>query len=133
MRGEPSRVAVLGDANIAATVVCCKIVRNNDELTGRSMRSSSHLAGWVALGVAANLPATVSAQDDRPVFGNMPGVALEVYHLNPPGVAVETLFTDLDVVWSLEFAPDGRLFITEKAGRIRVARLGPAGPCDLDD
>ncbi len=88
------------------------------------MRSSSHFAGWVALGVAANLPATVSAQDDRPVLGNVPSVALEVYHLNPPGVAVETLFTDLDVVWSLEFAPDGRLFITEKAGRIRVASAG---------
>ena len=33
---------------------------------------------------------------------------------------METFLSGLDVVWGLEFAPDGRLFLTEKSGRIRV-------------
>ncbi|MGH7575183.1 MAG: hypothetical protein ACREM1_08665 [Longimicrobiales bacterium] len=36
--------------------------------------------------------------------------------------------TTLDVVWSLEFARDGRLFLTEKVGRIRV--IGADGRLD---
>jgi glucose/arabinose dehydrogenase len=69
-----------------------------------------------------------NAQADRPVLGNLPVVPLEEYHLNPPGVTVETVAEGLDVVWSLEFARDGRLFLTEKAGRIRV--IGPDGRLD---
>jgi glucose/arabinose dehydrogenase len=33
---------------------------------------------------------------------------------------VETPVTTLDVPWSLAFAPDGRLFLTERAGRVRI-------------
>jgi quinoprotein glucose dehydrogenase len=68
------------------------------------------------------------AGDDRPVLGNLPRVPLEIYQLNPPGVTVETFVEGLDVVWSLEFADDGRLFLTEKAGRVRV--VSPAGELD---
>ena len=57
---------------------------------------------------------------DRPVLGELPHFPLEIYEKNPVGVTVETFLTGLDVVWGLEFAPDGRLFITEKAGRIRI-------------
>ena len=63
------------------------------------------------------------AQDDRPVMGNLPVFPLEVYHLNPPGVTVDTVAEGLDVVWSLEFASDGRLFLTEKAGRVRIVNV----------
>ncbi|MFL2553446.1 MAG: PQQ-dependent sugar dehydrogenase [Candidatus Rariloculaceae bacterium] len=66
---------------------------------------------------------------DRPVLGELPHFPLEIYEKNPVGVTVETFLTGLDVVWGLEFAPDGRLFITEKAGRIRIVdadgRLDP--------
>ena len=31
--------------------------------------------------------------------------------------------TDLEIPWSLTFAPDGRLFITERPGRVRIVNL----------
>jgi quinoprotein glucose dehydrogenase len=82
-------------------------------------------AAWrvAAAGVLGVCTGTASGQlptDDYPVMGNLPVVPLEVYHLNPPGVTVETVAEGLDVVWSLEFARDGRLFLTEKAGRVRI-------------
>jgi glucose/arabinose dehydrogenase len=36
---------------------------------------------------------------------------------------VETVMSDLDIPWSLSFAPDGRLFVTERPGRVRIANL----------
>ena len=74
----------------------------------------------------ALLPLVATAQDlptdgdDRPVLGELTRAPLERYYTNPPSVTVETFLQDLVVVWGLEFAPDGRLFLTEKAGRIRV-------------
>lgn len=40
----------------------------------------------------------------------------------PPGV--ETLATGLEVPWDMERAPDGRIFVTERPGRIRVIDAG---------
>ena len=37
---------------------------------------------------------------------------------------VETVVTDVEVPWALAFAPDGRLFFTERAGRLRVVIEG---------
>jgi aldose sugar dehydrogenase len=36
---------------------------------------------------------------------------------------VETVVTNLEVPWSLVFAPDGRLFVTERPGRVRIVNL----------
>lgn len=33
---------------------------------------------------------------------------------------VETVATNLQIPWSLNFAPDGRLFVTERPGRVRI-------------
>ena len=55
--------------------------------------------------------------DDRPFLGELPRFPLEKYSLHPEGVTVETYLQDLDVVWALEFAPDGRLFLNEKGGK----------------
>ncbi len=81
----------------------------------------------VAVALGAGL-SPAQAQDDRPIMGNLPLFPLEAYHLNPPGVTVETVAQGLDVVWSLEFARDGRLFLTEKAGRVRI--VNPDGSLD---
>lgn len=36
------------------------------------------------------------------------------------GVALDTVASGLQVPWDLAFAPDGRIFVTERTGRIRV-------------
>ena len=42
----------------------------------------------------------------------------------PAGLTVETVVGGLEVPWDLAFAPDGRILITERPGRIRVVRDG---------
>jgi glucose/arabinose dehydrogenase len=42
---------------------------------------------------------------------------------------VETVLTGLDIPWSLNFAPDGRLFVTERPGRVRI--VGATGSSEL--
>ncbi len=41
-----------------------------------------------------------------------------------PKFKVETVATNLEVVWSIVFAPDGRAFFTERPGRVRVIENG---------
>ena len=36
---------------------------------------------------------------------------------------VETVAQSLEVPWAMAFAPDGRLFVTERAGRVRILNL----------
>ena len=36
---------------------------------------------------------------------------------------VETVLTGLEIPWALAFAPDGRLFVTERPGRVRIVNL----------
>src|SRR5437764_13489995 len=39
---------------------------------------------------------------------------------NQPTLSTETLVRGLDTPWAIDFAPDGRMFITERPGRIRI-------------
>jgi glucose/arabinose dehydrogenase len=36
---------------------------------------------------------------------------------------VETVLTGLEIPWAMAFAPDGRLFVTERPGRVRIVNL----------
>ncbi len=36
---------------------------------------------------------------------------------------VDTVMSDLEIPWSLAFSPDGRLFVTERPGRVRLLNL----------
>jgi glucose/arabinose dehydrogenase len=38
----------------------------------------------------------------------------------PPDLKIEVLIRGLDTPWAIDFAPDGRIFITERPGRIRI-------------
>ena len=39
-------------------------------------------------------------------------------------IGVQVLLTNLDIPWSMAFAPDGRMFFTERVGRVRVVQNG---------
>jgi glucose/arabinose dehydrogenase len=39
-------------------------------------------------------------------------------------ISLDTIASGLEVPWALGFAPDGRIFVTERAGRIRVIENG---------
>jgi aldose sugar dehydrogenase len=41
-----------------------------------------------------------------------------------PGLQVETVAAGLDHPWSLAFLPDGRMLVTERAGRLRIIEEG---------
>ena len=43
---------------------------------------------------------------------------------NVPPLKVETVAENLEIVWSIVFAPDGRIFFTERPGRVRVIENG---------
>jgi glucose/arabinose dehydrogenase len=38
-------------------------------------------------------------------------------------IQVQTVITNLEVPWSMAFAPDGRLFVTERPGRVRIVNI----------
>jgi len=56
-----------------------------------------------------------------PIKGGAPRMPAQYRVTQPDEVRVETFISGMEVPWSLAFAPDGRLFITERPGRIRVA------------
>jgi glucose/arabinose dehydrogenase len=41
-----------------------------------------------------------------------------------PDLSVETVVRDLSTIWAVDFASDGRIFLTERGGRIRTVRDG---------
>ena len=45
-----------------------------------------------------------------------------------PVLKVETLVSGLEAPWALDFAPDGRIFLTERGGRIRIIQDGKLLP-----
>ena len=51
----------------------------------------------------------------------------------PPDLKIEVLVRGLDTPWAIDFAPDGRIFITERPGRIRIVERRPIIARTLDD
>lgn len=43
---------------------------------------------------------------------------------NLPQMKVETVAENLEIVWSIVFAPDNRVFLTERPGRVRIIENG---------
>ncbi len=65
---------------------------------------------------------------DGTLVGGRPRMPAQYQVTDPEEVAVETYVSGLEVPWAVEFAADGRLFVTERRGRIRVARDGTLDP-----
>ena len=63
-----------------------------------------------------------------PIKGGAPLMPAQYRVTHPDEVRVETFITGLEVPWSLAFAPDGRPFISERPGRIRVVNAGVLDP-----
>lgn len=63
-------------------------------------------------------------------FRILPIAVLLAYAVNTaplaatPGASVETLASGLNTPWAIDFAADGRIFITERPGRIRIIEAG---------
>ncbi len=71
------------------------------------------LAAFVCFGVTS-----CSAADGEVDFPVFPASK------NVPPLKVETVAENLEIVWSIVFAPDGRIFFTERPGRVRVVENG---------
>lgn len=52
------------------------------------------------------------------------GLVQEQLAGTPPDLKTEILVSGLDTPWAVDFAPDGRIFVTERSGRIRVVEGG---------
>lgn len=70
--------------------------------------------------VACSARASASPSTRPPATPSPSAVVSPTPVPTPAATAVETVATGLQVPWALAFAPDGRLFLTERPGRIRV-------------
>jgi glucose/arabinose dehydrogenase len=77
----------------------------------------------LAVGLLLAAPAAAHGQETI-IRGELPPMPEPTYHPAPEGVRVETVATGLVAVWALQFAPDGRLFFTEREGRVRTISAG---------
>jgi glucose/arabinose dehydrogenase len=66
---------------------------------------------------------TTAATTPTPVAGRVTPAAA-----GAPTVKVEVILRGLDTPWAIAFAPDGRWFVTERPGRIRVVENGQLLP-----
>lgn len=55
-----------------------------------------------------------------PMLGGRPRLPPQFAVVAPSEASVTTFVSNLRVPWAMQFAPDGRLFVSERAGRIRV-------------
>lgn len=62
----------------------------------------------------------------RPRIGHGPALPAPVVRGDVPEMNAAEIARGLRIVWSLRWAPDGRLFVTERPGRISVLKPGAA-------
>lgn len=87
--------------------------------TGTSAAPTSAAAPGTPRASASAAAGTATASSS-PVTVSSPSVASNA----PVAFRVEEVATGLDTPWELAFAPDGRIFITERPGRLRVVENG---------
>lgn len=82
-----------------------------------AVRGDLIVAASPAVGFLRQIP-------DGPALGGTPLMPAQYGVGNPDEVQVRVVATGLVVPWALAFAPDGRLFVTERPGRVRVIADG---------
>lgn len=77
----------------------------------------------LALLIAQSVNARACSSDPPP--DTPPPVSVSGVFTTRDGVRfrVETIVTGLEIPWSMAFAPDGRLFVTERPGRVRIVDM----------
>jgi glucose/arabinose dehydrogenase len=89
----------------------------------------------LAAGAACDDPPRTPAPTPTPPTSPSPGA--EVFTAaDGTRFSVEIVVSNIEVPWSLAFAPDGRLFFTERSGRVRIIANGqllPAPALVVDD
>ena len=85
------------------------------------------LVGMLALVVAVQVSSTQACDEDKPAptTPSSPSNPVTDVVTTMDGVrfTVEPVITNLEIPWSMAFAPDGRLFVTERPGRVRIIDL----------
>ncbi|HKY50069.1 MAG TPA: PQQ-dependent sugar dehydrogenase [Candidatus Limnocylindria bacterium] len=98
------------------------------------------LAVAVAALVACGAPATAPDRTPASTASRTPGATSQTIaptrsptptpspRLGPAVLEnVQLIAAGLEVPWAIAIAPDGRIFVTERPGRVRIARLGGGG------
>ena len=67
------------------------------------------------------IPTTASPPTSSPTATASPRIGLAVVE------NVQLVASGLRAPWAVDLAPDGRLFVTERPGRVRIVQLGPGG------
>lgn len=100
-------------------------------VSGESMRQriSTSILGpaFVVAWITLLIGDQVAAGPRFPIIGESPPMPPQIARRTVKEVKVQKLASRLQIPWQLRFAPDGRLFITERPGRILVMRPGRRG------
>jgi glucose/arabinose dehydrogenase len=81
--------------------------------------------------VVPGAPVAAGVLEQRPggpTIGGRPASPAEMRVTHPAGVRVEVVAGGLEAPWDLAWTPDGRLFVTERPGRVRVIAGGALAP-----
>src|ERR1700754_3385261 len=87
----------------------------------RIVRGAKRATGLSMLFAVLAVPTTASAIDGQADFGGLDAANLvEAAAAAPPGFEETIAFSGLTAPMSIDFAPDGRIFIAEKSGLVKV-------------
>lgn len=90
-------------------------------MPGRWLQAVTVVGILVAAGAACDEP---KPPDPSPNPTPTPPNAEVITAADGTRFALEVIATNLEIPWALAFAPDGRLFFTERPGRVRVFQNG---------
>ncbi|HYD50171.1 MAG TPA: PQQ-dependent sugar dehydrogenase [Terriglobales bacterium] len=121
---QPVERCIAADQSCDDQVTVDEVVSGVDSaLTGCATEARGTLA------VAASAPVgVIRTNEEGVVIGGTPWMPAQYDVNEPPEARVDVYAQGLEVPWAMAFAPDGRLFVTERPGRIRVIDGGVLQP-----